>query len=342
MTFDLTVVVPVYNNVRGLWECCRALDRCHQEPGGTRVEVVAVDDGSTEDLSVVAREHAQVRIVQLAHGGPVAARNRGWQEARGRIVAFVDSDVTVTDGWLTSILAPFEDPDVVAVEGRVEDSCAPHYFRHRAENRGGRYYLTANMAYRRDVLVAVGGFDENFYWGGIYFREDTDLAFRVMKFGRLVYADAALAIHHGRPIGFWEKVWETRRYFMDPLLIVKHGRRAAWADFIRNGPLRIPIPRQLSAWTLWMLGAWLVIAPSHGIWIGAVWVLLFVMRSWISLRREVAPRVEAVRAILSELLQCALMSLAHIAGWIYVARLVFAGTIGRKGADVGAVEMFEA
>ena len=100
---SLSVIIPVYNAARDLCECLTALinSSC---PG---VEIMVVDDGSTDDTHVVAREMG-VQVLRLEkNSGPAAARNHGARYANGEILFFVDADVVVVinrlrqAGWQT-------------------------------------------------------------------------------------------------------------------------------------------------------------------------------------------------------------------------------------------------
>ena len=94
----LSVVVPVYQVEAYLAECLESLLRMRYR----RLEVVVVDDGSTDGSAEVAARYAaqddRVRVVRQENAGLGAARNRGIAEATGDLVTFVDSDDTVTAG----------------------------------------------------------------------------------------------------------------------------------------------------------------------------------------------------------------------------------------------------
>ena len=76
------------------------------------VEVIVVDDGSTDDTLARAAA-AGVRTLQAAHQGPAAARNLGAQAAGGDLLAFTDADCAPTPTWLEALTAPFAEPEVV-------------------------------------------------------------------------------------------------------------------------------------------------------------------------------------------------------------------------------------
>ena len=94
----VSVVVPVYNKGRYLR---RAVDSVLAQ-SFTDFELILVDDGSTDDSLAVAREYTdpRVRVIRQANSGAGAARNRGIDEARATMVAFLDGD----DEWVPAFL----------------------------------------------------------------------------------------------------------------------------------------------------------------------------------------------------------------------------------------------
>jgi glycosyltransferase involved in cell wall biosynthesis len=113
--------VPVFNDQRALERCVGALIGS----AGPDVEVMVVDDASTDDSASVAAR-LPVRLLRLpTNAGPAAARNHGAEHARGDILLFVDSDVIVAPGTLERVMAVFEArPDMAAVFGSYDASPA--------------------------------------------------------------------------------------------------------------------------------------------------------------------------------------------------------------------------
>ena len=112
-TRAVTVVVPVHNRSAALERCLGSI--------GSDVPTVVVDDGS-DDPDAVARvcERHRARLIRRAvNGGPAAARNQAIAEVDTELVAFVDSDCRVTDGWLRGLVWLFDDPAVGAVAPRI-------------------------------------------------------------------------------------------------------------------------------------------------------------------------------------------------------------------------------
>ena len=98
----ISCIVPVYNGERYLAETLQSILGQRVGP----LEVIVVDDGSTDGTAGVARRFGSaIRVLHQTNAGPAAARNLGLSEARGDFVAFLDAD----DLWKPDKLARFED-----------------------------------------------------------------------------------------------------------------------------------------------------------------------------------------------------------------------------------------
>jgi glycosyltransferase involved in cell wall biosynthesis len=112
----LTIVVPAFNESELLPACLRSLAK--QDFQGS-VEVIVVDNGSTDDTADVAREFG-ARVVVEHVKGVCPARQRGTESAQGEIIVSTDSDTTFAPDWLRRIDDTFaSDPAIVLVGGPV-------------------------------------------------------------------------------------------------------------------------------------------------------------------------------------------------------------------------------
>jgi glycosyltransferase involved in cell wall biosynthesis len=201
----ISVVIPTYNRAAVLERLLRALARCEMPSGGA--EFIVVDDGSPDDTQAVLARSALPGLVAVRqdNAGAAAARNRGWRLAHADVVAFTDDDCVPEPGWLVEIAAAFRDADVDAVGARIEPLVpgvvAEFVQAERLVGHGGtpddvKYLVTANAAYRRSVLEALDGFDDQFPGAA---GEDTDLTMRARDLGfRLVLLDRATVAHDHR------------------------------------------------------------------------------------------------------------------------------------------------
>jgi len=192
----VSVVIPSYNRARFLPAAV------HSARSQTRpcLEIIVVDDGSSDNTEqVVTALGGEVRYVRQANAGPAAARNRGIQEARGDLVAFLDTD----DRWLPEKLSRQvaiieREPSVVLVSAdmAVEDDTGARWTDSNFAQRGlaalfasldGRpipdapqlllrinFINTSTVLVRRDVLLELGGFDPRLRYG-----EDLELWLRI-------------------------------------------------------------------------------------------------------------------------------------------------------------------
>lgn len=201
-----SVVIPFYNRKADVGPCLRSF-LSQEIPAGWEGELVAVDNGST-DGTVEELGRFPVRLVECARPGPSAARNEGIAAARGEIILLADSDCIARPGWLAGMLAPFDDPDVVIVGGRIRGRRPRTGVERFAEEFGvldqekffstaivmPPFFATANMAMRRRVWEAVEGFDEAFRVG-----EDADFCWRAMeRGGEMRYLRDAVVLHRHR------------------------------------------------------------------------------------------------------------------------------------------------
>lgn len=237
-----SVVIPTYRRPKTLRETVEAV--CDQTVSD--FEVIVVDDGSNTDeqdavLDEIQRRHGRVRVLRQENAGPAAARNRGWRAAESDTILFTDDDCLPPREWTERLTEAFE-PRVGAVGGTLiptADAERRSVFARLHRYRNEEIYSrpdeptvgdenlpmggTANIAYRRETLEAVDGFDTSFPTAA---GEDADLQKRVadtgyeMKFVPVAveHNDAydwesfkSRAIRHGKGAFYYKRVHGTPR-----------------------------------------------------------------------------------------------------------------------------------
>jgi histidinol-phosphate phosphatase family protein len=171
--------------------------------------------------------HKRITILAGGARGPAAARNIGWRASRAAWVAFLDDDVVVDEDWLARLTADTESApnDVAGSTGRVRvplprDRKATDWERNVAGLATARG-ITADCAYRRSELLAVGGFDERFPRA---YREDADLALRVVARGKRIVPGSRGVTHPVRPAPWWISIRLQAGNADDVLMTAVHGR----------------------------------------------------------------------------------------------------------------------
>ena len=218
---------------------------------GTAVplEIVVVDQSRGDATAAAIAELGDERVRLLRHEPPSCSggRNAGARAAEGDYVAFLDDDVEIRPNWLEAVLAQARDlgyPDALFGEVHAPDGFAPdrdhlpvsvfHVERPRVwkgvvhPNRVG---YAANFVCRRDVLLAVGGFDPRLGPGSEFpGAEDMDLGYRLLKAGYRVASTPGFEIVHQQ----WRDPDDLPRLFFGYNL----GGAAFCAKHIRTGDLR--------------------------------------------------------------------------------------------------------
>jgi len=230
---EVSIVVPFYNAGVSILNLINSIFKVDYPIN--KFELILVNDGSTDNSIAIIKKHLesaikngyQVQLICLEENlGPAAARNKGISSARGNIVAFTDADCIVDSKWLKYITAAFKEQCIAGVFGKIVTDKENLLFPLEVAPVGHKY-ITANCAYRKKVLLEVGGFDERFKHP---FREDTDIALEIIKRGyQIVFEENAIVYHPFRKNNLKQIIKEAFMHQYDVLLYKKHSKMAAQA-----------------------------------------------------------------------------------------------------------------
>ena len=246
-----SVIIPVKNDSKRLHRCLESIYR-----SSIPVEVVVIDNGSTDDSVSVARSSGAIVSVEpnLNIG---ALRNRGVALSQGDVLAFVDSDHEVPQDWIASGLRLLESEATAVAVGApclppedgtwVQRVWAIH--RLRGPVRSETQWLgSGNLMVRRSSFLQVSGFRED-----LVATEDVDLCYRLKAAGGRIIQDKAIRnVHHGEPRTVWE--FTKKEYF--------RGSSGLKSWFAQGFPAR-DIPNLI--WPLWFGG------------VGTAWLSMFIL-----------------------------------------------------------------
>ncbi len=209
----LSFVIPAYNEEKGIGKCLEAVFEEIKRNPGLEVEVVVVNNASTDHTREEALKFPGVTVVEEKLKGLVYARRAGFVATKGELVANVDADTRLPQGWLKKVIAEFEkDKNLVALSGPYIYYDLPLWQRALVKVfyfpgwAFGRMLQGGNFVIKRDAWEKAGGFDTSISFYG----EDTDVARRIAKWGRVKWTWSLYAYTSGRRLqqeGFLYMGW---------------------------------------------------------------------------------------------------------------------------------------
>jgi glycosyltransferase involved in cell wall biosynthesis len=226
------VVIPTL--VRDtLADCLASLVAAH---GPKPAEIVLVDDRQDpaagdqaaleHPLSVLGDLRTRTTVLRGGGRGPAAARNTGARAAAAPWIAFLDDDVQVGPHWCDQIAEDLATaaPDTGGIQGVIAvplpGERRPTDWERSTAGLAQALWITADMVYRAEALKQVGGFDERFPRA---FREDADVALRVLDAGWQIRRGRRTTRHPVRPADRWVSLRQQRGNADDALMLRLHG-----------------------------------------------------------------------------------------------------------------------
>jgi len=206
-------------------------------------ECIVVDSASADAGDVARAVGEGVRLIRLDVTGTSRARNAGWRAAANPVVAFTDDDCAVPSDWTARVAMVFADPSIAFVTGRVvgdRDAALgvatiggdePRRFVGAQDPTGSG--SGANMAFTKEALEAVGGFDESTGPGtALRAAEDHDLIWRTLRSGRSGVYEPTIVVTHRLWRGRFRSVGRTYEYGIGAgalaVKAIRSGDREGW------------------------------------------------------------------------------------------------------------------
>lgn len=186
----ISLIIPAYNEEKFIGAC---LDHAIKNSHGIFHEIIVVDNASTDRTAEIAGQFPGVRVVHEPIKGLTRARQRGFEEATGELLAYNDADTQMPEGWTDMMLREFSGKKyITCLSGPYIYYDIPKF--HQWLIKVVFWYLVAlpgywiigylviggNFVIRRDVVEKMGGFDTSITFYG----EDTDIARRASQFGK--------------------------------------------------------------------------------------------------------------------------------------------------------------
>lgn len=185
----ITFVIPCYNEEAHIKDCIRAI---RKHVWYVPYEIIVVDNNCTDETAEIA-ELEGAFVIREPRKGVVFARQAGYEAAKGFLIANIDADSKITDGWVWESLSCLSNDDVVAVTGPLEYEGVGfglrmltkfYYFLAKISNDYvGVFLQGGNCMIKKKALDSVNGYDLSIAFYG----EDTMTAKRIQHLGKIVF-----------------------------------------------------------------------------------------------------------------------------------------------------------
>ena len=232
----LSFVIPAHNEAATIGTCLQSVVR-ELEGKDYGVEVVVVDNASTDNTAAVAGAYSKTVVVSEPRKGITFARQAGLAASTGDLIANVDADTLLPPGWLETVFREFaSDQRLVCLSDPFIYYDAPRFVRistrlfyaagfltylvNRFVLRAGSMVQGGNFVCRRWALEQVGGFDTTIAFYG----EDTDIARRLSRVGRVKFTFGLPIYASGRRLAAEGLIATGARYALNYFWILLRGR----------------------------------------------------------------------------------------------------------------------
>lgn len=240
----VSIVIPAFNAGRSI---PKAIQGClDQDYPKENLEIIVVDDGSTDDTRKIVQAYPVIYIAQR-NQGPAKARNTGWIQAKGDIICFIDSDCIPERNLISKLTENYTSDEIGAVGGsygiaNIQSLLADCIhreivYRHSRMLQNVQALGSYNLSVRKSVLEEIGGFNEEYKMAS---GEDNDLSYRILKKHYLLIFDKDAIVFHYHPdklvkylkSQFWHGYWRVKLYREHPDMVKGDDYSNLW-DYIQ-------------------------------------------------------------------------------------------------------------
>ncbi|MEO9965304.1 MAG: glycosyltransferase family A protein [Reichenbachiella sp.] len=190
---SISIVIPCYNGAEHLGKAIQSV----LDQKIDHVQIVVVDDGSTDDSPSVARSYDQVTLIQQANAGPAAARNMGVLATNSTFVGFLDADDLYPPNKLKLQMEYLTaHPELDLISGRIQcmGTHSDHMYTEMYEDQEKKTMLNFHLGaslYKRQVFEEIGLLDEE-----LKYSEDVDHWFKIVEQGlKYAFLDQVTLLH---------------------------------------------------------------------------------------------------------------------------------------------------
>jgi len=223
----ISIIIPAYNSEKTIGDCLKVLSS--QNYPKNKYEVIVVDDGSIDNTKNIVKKFRKFKFIEQNHNGPAVARNLGAKKSKGEIILFTDSDCIPSKNWIRNMVKPFENKEIVGVQGTYKTynkksliaRFAGYEIEQRHEKLKKQKYIdfigTFSAGYRRKIFSKFGGFDIIFKMAS---GEDTELSFKLSNENFKMVFEPKAFVYHRHPDNlkkflrqkFWRGYWRIPLY----------------------------------------------------------------------------------------------------------------------------------
>ncbi|MBU2101345.1 glycosyltransferase family 2 protein [Patescibacteria group bacterium] len=215
----LSIVIPAHNEEGYISNCLDSLNR-YIVGDPKLLEIIVVDNASTDKTAEIANKFSGVRVVSEPRKGANYARQKGLEEAKGELIAYLDADTEISADWLYKIYEHFQGPkELICLSGPAyffdlsdwHNIAMETYYNLVAKpthTATGYMVIGSNFVVKKDALEQIGGFDTNIPFYG----DDANIGRRLSRAGRVEFDKKFMVYTSGRRMAAEGVVKVSMRY----------------------------------------------------------------------------------------------------------------------------------